>query len=109
MKKEQREIYLDILRIGGLGLCNACKFAGFSGSWCCAELECEHPLPAINGNGIGQDPWDVWNGSDCWGFRPSKGYTLSDIATMASICHDGNIPIFATMETYPSMTTTANG
>ena len=55
-------------------LCYFCKFARWSGSCEDPELECEHPLLR---------PWDcwepdeVWQGSDCWGFRPDVSIELA--------------------------------
>jgi len=90
MKRELRDSYSTIAQIGGLGLCNFCKYASFSGNCCDSELECEHPLPIINGEKDEDHPYNVWSGSDCWGFRPSLD--LHTCAIQASICHDGNTP-----------------
>ncbi len=91
MNRELRQIYRDIANIGDLGLCNFCKFASFSGNSCCdSELECEHPLPIINGDEDGEQPYNVWSGSDCWGFRPDR--SLQECAILASIYHDNNVP-----------------
>ena len=88
MNKDLRESYRIITNIGGLGLCNFCRYASFSGSNCCdGELECEHPIEKL------QDKADeVWSGEDCWGFRLQKGKSLQTVAEKASIYHDGNFP-----------------
>ena len=93
MNRELRESWRTIANIGGLGLCNFCKFASFSGNSCCdSELECEHPLEAICDSEGGEHPYNVWSGSDCWGFRPRKDTDLQKAAEIASIFHDGNFP-----------------
>lgn len=91
MKGEQRQVYRDLINMipAGYGLCNFCKFAEFSGSSCCdSDLECHHPLDSVNGNGIGQEPYDVWEGSDCWAFRPSV--SLQELGKIVSITIIGN-------------------
>jgi hypothetical protein len=91
MKKEQRQVYRDVLDIGGYGLCNACKFAHWYGwSDCESELECDHPLDAINGNHDEMRVDDVWQGADCWGFRPAM--SLQECGIIASISHDNHWP-----------------
>ena len=92
MKKEKRQIYRDILSIGGYGLCHVCHYAAWYGYSCCdATMDCDHPLPVVNGE-VYSDPGRVYEGHDCWGFRKKKGMTLSDIAAMSSIAADGNQP-----------------
>jgi hypothetical protein len=87
-KRELREAYHIVAGIGGMGLCNFCKYAAWSGGSCCdSELDCEHPLPAINDN---DNPCNAWEGSDCWGFRPN--IDLQEAAILASIYHDHNYP-----------------
>lgn len=89
MKREQREPYRYLGDISNLGLCNFCKFAEFNGSWCCADLECHHPLPVLNED---EDIYDnVWaGGGDCWGFRPRC--TLQECGAIASISMQGATP-----------------
>lgn len=94
MNKAQREPYLFIANFPreGWGLCNICKFAEFTGYSCCeSELECKHPLDAINGQGWDEEhPNTVWaEGADCWGFRPS--HTLQECGIMAGIRAEGYI------------------
>jgi hypothetical protein len=89
MNRELRDSYRIVARIGGMGLCNFCKFASWSGSCCDSELECEHPLLAVSGKENDND--NVWGGGgDCWGFRPNK--SLEECGIQASIYHDKNIP-----------------
>ena len=89
MKRELRDSFRTIANISNLGLCNFCKFASFAGNCSDAELECEHPLPAVSERQNEND--NVWGGGcDCWGFRNKSD--LQTCATIASICHDGNIP-----------------
>ncbi len=75
MKKVQRQIYLDLIGMisMGYGLCNFCKFAEWEdigGSCCEADLDCTHPLIKLEKYGF-PEPSDVWQGSDCWCFRPN--------------------------------------
>ena len=91
MKKEKRQVYRDLINMipAGYGLCNFCKFAEFIGNSCCdGDLECKHPLDCINGEGIGQEPWDVWAGEDCWAFRPN--ISLQELGEIVSIVFTGN-------------------
>ena len=78
MKKEQRQIYLDLTRLTcGYGLCNFCKHAEWSGYSCCeADLNCTHPLYyRFDGKSIlsFDHASEVWGeDKDCWGFSPSR-------------------------------------
>ena len=92
MDKAKRQIYRDVLDIGGYGLCNICRYAAWSGSCCESYLECEHPLPVVSEPGIGHDPDEVWMGADCWAFRLQKSMTLSDVAAISSIAASGAHP-----------------
>ena len=89
-----RKAYLDLIGLtNGRGLCNACRFAEWSGSVCSEmDLICKHPLPAINGSGLNEDhPYDVWGeGADCWGFRPAQ--TLQEVGEWVGIILEGNMP-----------------
>jgi hypothetical protein len=91
-KRELREAYHIVAGIGGLGLGNFCRYAHWSGGSCCdSDLDCEHPLPIINGDiGSGDQPYDTWEGADCWGFRPN--IDLHEASIQASIFHDHNFP-----------------
>jgi hypothetical protein len=51
-----------------LSLCHFCRYAIWLGCCEAAELECTHPLQKMYGGPW--DPEDVWQGDDCWGFRP---------------------------------------
>jgi len=46
-------------------LCAWCRYADWIGSCMEAELDCLHPLERVK-----EDSYSVWEGSDCWGFRP---------------------------------------
>lgn len=85
MKGKLRQVWREIIAMmpAGYGLCNFCRFASWYGSCCDAELECEHPLSCINGDGIGQEQGDVWSGADCWAFRPNL--SLQELGEIASI------------------------
>ena len=88
MNKEQRAPYLFLANFPdeGWGLCNWCKYAEWDGWDCCdSELDCRHPLDAVNGSGCGPEehPGEVWGeGADCWGFRP-KG-SLQELGVVVS-------------------------
>lgn len=90
MKREQREPYHTLIDMmpAGYGLCNFCKFASWSGGSCCdSDLECEHRLSDRMGF---PDPFNVWEGADCWGFYPKE--SLQEIGVAVSIMLDGNNP-----------------
>lgn len=57
------------LTVGWACLCQWCWYAHWTGS-CCddGDLECEHPL--LRKNDTLWEPYDVWESSDCWAFRP---------------------------------------
>ena len=83
MKREQRQPYLDLINMmpGGYGLCHFCRYAEWSGCSCCdADLDCKHGLA---GDWKFPEPDNVWQGGDCWGFRPSE--TLQEIGVAVSI------------------------
>jgi hypothetical protein len=89
MNKEKRQPYRDLINIipVGYGLCNFCKFAEWDGGDCCSmDLTCTHPLPIINGYINEEHPYDVWQGADCWGFRPN--ITLQQLGIIVSITLD---------------------
>lgn len=83
MKKEKRdEFWLlndlnpaipdgpnSTLTVGWACLCQWCWYARWSGGPCDGDgdLECEHPL--LRKNDTLWEPYDVWESSDCWGFR----------------------------------------
>jgi hypothetical protein len=91
MKKGKREPYRELAKLVGLGLCNFCKFADWDGSSCCdPELECTHPLDVVNGGDAWEAPHDVWQGSDCWGFRPNVD--LQTAGVIVGIMLEGNMP-----------------
>lgn len=57
-------------------LCHFCRFALWTGICEDTELFCQHPL-----EGMGR--WacdDVWDGYDCWGFRPWPHLTPDIVA-----------------------------
>ncbi len=93
MKKAQREIYLVLATeplprpfYSGLGLCNLCQFAEWSGCWRKdSDLTCHHPIWAVQENAD-----EVWAGSDCWGFRPE--YSLEDTVDKIGVCLQGHYP-----------------
>ncbi len=80
MKKEQREIYNKLLGLltPGYGLCNICRFALWEGACETADLTCLCGIENIEENAD-----DVWQGSDCWAFRPL--WSLEDIADMVGL------------------------
>lgn len=93
MKKAQREIYLILANEtlpkpfdGELGLCNLCQFAEWSGYFCGdSDLTCHHPIWCISENA-----WDIWQGCDCWAFRPQ--YNLEDTVDMVGVFLQGHYP-----------------
>jgi hypothetical protein len=80
MKKKKRVIYLLLVNLTDLSLCDFCKYAEFNGSCYDAELECHFFVSEIAEN---PDTNGGWLGGDCWGFRP---YTiLEDIVDVVGI------------------------
>lgn len=69
MKGVQRNALSNLLHEADLGLCHFCKYAEWSGGSPCSgdcDLECCHKIDKIADNS-----WNVWQGDDCWAFRPS--------------------------------------
>ena len=94
MNKTQREPWRALTRVmlpkpfdGYMGLCHFCKYAKWTGECLEAELECMQPLWKIS---EGEHPIDVWNGSDCWGFRPK--YDLDASADVVGVYLQGQHP-----------------
>ncbi len=91
MKKNKREIYLELCNLDNplvwSGLCLFCKYAQWTGSACYddANLDCKHSLEIVV-----ERCWDVWQGCDCWGFRP--GHPLSDVADFMGLVIQGIYP-----------------
>ena len=80
MKKQAREIYIDLSNEIVWSLCAFCRYSECSGSICdCVEIECHHPLEQVPGHDEEPEP-----GADCWGFRP--GYSVSFVADIVGIC-----------------------
>ena len=90
MKKEQRSIYKTLIDLPdeGYGLCNICRYALWEGDCDSADLECHCGI-----EGVEEDADDVWQGSDCWAFRPR--YLLDDTVDMVGILLQGDIPDMA--------------
>ncbi len=91
MNKVQRQPYLDLIRMmpGGYGLCNFCKFAEWEdigGSCCEADLNCTNTLMKTEKYGF-PNPEDVWQGDDCFCFRPRE--SLQQIGVAVSIMYSG--------------------
>ena len=95
--ESKRALYLVLLTLDGLGLglCNACRFAEWSGPCDMPDLDCKHPLgksawgPLWSGGR--RSPGDVWSGDDCWGFRPKYDIeTVADIAGVYLQGHEGH-------------------
>jgi len=86
MKKEQRAIYKTLIDLprDGYGLCNICRYAEWSGSCDCADLDCHCGIESVE-----EYADDVWQGDDCWAFRPA--YTLEDTVDMVGIFLQGEI------------------
>jgi len=90
MKREQRQIYLELGDIIGGGLDSFCKYAVHcSNGSICDEGEtwldeCKHPLKYKFGfdSGFFDDTCECPM-TDCWGFKPK--YTVSDIADIVGI------------------------
>ena len=86
MIAEKRKIYRDLIKESdGWGLCNFCRYAEWCGSCCDADLDCIHPLSDKS-----PDCWDVWQGDDCWRFRPRCSF--QEIGVMVGIRLEGNNP-----------------
>lgn len=80
-KNTARVPYLALAKVvPGYGLCTFCRFAEWIVEYCGAEaaLDCKHPLWRVN-----ERSYDVWEGGDCWGFRPL--FTLAGAADAMGI------------------------
>ena len=78
MKRELREKWRSLsgveVKFGNLewpqSLCHFCKYASWSGSPCSdSSLDCGHKLDKI-----AENAFEIWEGSDCWGFRPDLSW-----------------------------------
>lgn len=66
MRGEQRQALYNLLQEADLSLCHMCKFAEWTGSPCDhCDVECFHKIDKI-----AENAWNVWQGDDCWAFRP---------------------------------------
>lgn len=92
MKSEQRNIYVSLVDLGGLGLCDICKHAEFIGYSCCeADLKCHCGIEKVQ-----EFATDVfWEGGDCWAFRPL--YDFDDIVDAVGMLMQNIIPDFDTL------------
>lgn len=76
MKKAEREAYLLLNSLQGdiwkarvecdPCLCLWCRLAEWSGGCEDARLDCRHGIEIV-----AERHEDVWQGDDCWGFRPN--------------------------------------
>lgn len=103
MKKTERYSYLLLADLQNdipdeihltTSLCAWCKYADWSGTPCSdnCELNCLHPL---NSDNFLWDFWNVWQGSDCWGFRPL--YPQDACVDAVGIMLQGKYPDVSTM------------
>ena len=96
MSKIDRQPYLILSDIrteyGNMILCHWCQFQEWTGCSCCdSELECQHPLEAINGD----NSLNAWQGQDCWGFRPC--YAQEDCVDIVGMLMQGIYPDWSTV------------
>ena len=104
MNVTQRAPWLALTRVqlpkpfdGNMGLCHFCKYANWIGSCQEPDLDCKHPLEAIAEGDWGDHPFNVWTGSDCWGFRPKKSIEVS--ADIVGLFLQGKGPYFEEVTT----------
>ena len=75
MKKEQRQIYIELGTEIDASLCTFCKYANFVNDGCCeGYAECEHPIENLSYQARCDE--DLPPDTDCWGFNPSLSVSL---------------------------------
>ncbi|MCK9598314.1 MAG: hypothetical protein M0R06_04695 [Sphaerochaeta sp.] len=77
MKAAERAIWMILAEIIEGDACTFCRYN--DSPLCSPDLICIHPLPAV------RDAIDIFGMADCWGFRPHKGLTISDVADIVGI------------------------
>ena len=88
MKGTERELYKTLIELPkeGYGLCNICRYAEWAGCSCeDADIECHCGIYTIE-----EESYDVWEGRDCWAFRPR--YSLDDTVDMVGVFLQGDTP-----------------
>ena len=81
MKKQQREVYLELSKEVDAVLCSFCKYSRWDGGCEEASCDCQHPLEDYFSHSYGY--YGLEPGCDCWGFRPVV--RLADIADIVGI------------------------
>jgi hypothetical protein len=75
MKKEQRDIYINLGDEIDAPLCTFCRYAEFVSDGCCeGYAECHHPIEALSYQAIHEE--DVEPGTDCFGFKAGLSVQL---------------------------------
>lgn len=80
MKKEQRQVFIELAAAVNWTICSFCRYSWSEGSICSDTgfLECQHPIEIIGESFNDGNMSDA--GEDCWGFRPSvNASTVADI------------------------------
>ncbi len=88
MKKDKREPYRALGKVytqtmAWPSLCHFCRYSRWEGDCYVADLYCDHPLNQFEI----WEPDDVWQGSDCWAFRPNVD--IDEAADMVGIWLNG--------------------
>ena len=80
MKKEQREVYVELAQVMNASLCTFCKYGSWQMEGCCEGYnECQHPVEALSWEYVHEESLEP--GSDCYGFKANMGVDLvADIA-----------------------------
>ena len=86
MNKQERKVYVKLTDLSGRILCSLCKFAK-SSEYCGEMPECNHQLWEVRN--MGDTPYGICPGDDCWGFRPK--YDLETCVDMVGYWIQGKV------------------
>jgi len=76
MKKEQRQVYIELSDEINAGLCTFCRYADWVADGCCeGYAECSHPLDSLSSQARFEE--EMPPGTDCWGFSPHLSVSLA--------------------------------
>lgn len=79
MKKQDRELYIELTREIGGNLCVFCKHAEWESSGCDEGYAvCVHPIESLSTQNVREE--DLTPGDDCYGFTPNMPvFLIADI------------------------------
>jgi len=76
MKKEQRQVYIELATEIDASLCTYCHYASWVADGCCeGHAECKHPIDSLSYQERFDE--DLSPDTDCWGFNPNLSVNLA--------------------------------